>query len=188
MLLVYQEIKDLIFGDIFEKPLVENCLVENINASSLDVRLSNDWLFERSEDKQYSDDAEKISIIFNGIERLFYKKKINKYFLDSLEPVLSSTIEKFNLPDNISAEVCMRSSAARVFINHLAAGHIDPGFHNSNITLELINYSKNSVVLEKGMSVCQVKFFRHEHVGEKYSYRNTGRYNNSEGAVVSKGI
>ena len=72
--------------------------------------------------------------------------------------VLGSTIERIILPKNIVARIEGRSSIGRLGLTvHVTAGFIDPGFRG-NITLEIANLSNNSIVLHKGMRICQIVF------------------------------
>ena len=72
--------------------------------------------------------------------------------------ILGSTIETVEIPKNIVARVEGRSSIGRLGLTvHVTAGFIDPGFRG-NITLEIANLSNNSIVLHKGMRICQIVF------------------------------
>jgi len=111
------------------------------------------------------------------------------YRLAPGEFVLAHSQEMFNLPNDISAEYKLKSSLARVGLEHLNAGFIDSGFHNANLTLEFKNMLRqHSLLLIAGMLCGQLLFFRHAPVADAYSYRQRGRYNGSRGAVASKGV
>ena len=95
------------------------------------------------------------------------------------EFILAHTEENFNMPDNLSATFHLKSTSARSSLGHLLAVHIDPGFNNSALTLEIHNVSKyHTVELNRGDFIGQIIFWEHEQVPENASYRNRGHYNN----------
>jgi dCTP deaminase len=92
--------------------------------------------------------------------------------------VLAHTQQIFNLPDYISAEYKLKSSMARIGLEHLNAGWCDPGWHGSSLTLELKNMLQNhTIVLQPGDRIGQVVFFKHDRVRRDKSYATVGRYN-----------
>ena len=78
-----------------------------------------------------------------------------------LEPgefVLTQTLERVCLPDDLVARVEGRSSIGRLgVVVHVTAGFVDPGFCG-RITLEMVNLGGVPVVLYPGMRVCQLVF------------------------------
>jgi deoxycytidine triphosphate deaminase len=73
---------------------------------------------------------------------------------------LGSTIETFNMPNDIVGFVEGKSTNAREGLQIHAAGLIDPGF-KGDITLELKNlHHENFIVLEIGEPIGQVHFHR----------------------------
>ena len=91
---------------------------------------------------------------------------LHPYGMNTFEPsgtharahgfVLASTIEWVNLPNNIRATVCDKSSWAR---KGLAVQNtkIDPGFRG-HITLELSNHGHEKIVIDEGDAICQLEF------------------------------
>jgi deoxycytidine triphosphate deaminase len=69
---------------------------------------------------------------------------------------LAHTIEDFIMPDNVSAQVCDKSSFARVFVSAFNT-FFDPGFEG-NATLELVNLSPDVVEIKAGDPICQLVF------------------------------
>lgn len=69
---------------------------------------------------------------------------------------LASTVEWVDLPDNVRATVCDKSSWAR---RGLAVQNtkIDPGFRG-HITLELSNHGHDTLEIEEGEAICQLEF------------------------------
>lgn len=110
------------------------------------------------------------------------------YLLMPNEFVLAETAEVFNIPDFISAQFVLKSSLARAGLEHLLAGYIDPGFHDSVLTLEFKNAKQFSPFpLWPGMRCGQIVFTE---MNDKplASYRQTGRYNGDVKVSRSKGI
>lgn len=123
MILPYQEIA---LGG-FVQPLI----TENINAASINLTISDTV--------KYLPDDTLIDTSQNLKNLPYITEKIpqNGYILKKGKGYLISTREIVSLPNDVAAEISLRSSAARIFINHLKAGYIDPGFIG-NITLEFI--------------------------------------------------
>jgi len=99
---------------------------------------------------------------------------------------LAETVEKFNLPSDISAEVRLRSTAARRGLNHAFASWCDAGWHGSVLTLEFQNTNKwHSIKLRAGDSAVQM-IFDHHLDSQKFSYAAKGTYNNSTTVETGK--
>ena len=71
--------------------------------------------------------------------------------------VLATTMEYFNLPDNLTAFVEGRSSLGRMGLFIQNAGWVDPGFEGE-ITLELFNANRCAIELKAGRRVGQMVF------------------------------
>lgn len=85
-----------------------------------------------------------------------------------LEPphfALAYTVEDFDIPDDLSAAVCDKSSYARVFVSAFNT-FFDPGFRG-NATLELVNLGDRRVRFEQGDPVCQFIFSELDHPTER---------------------
>ena len=97
---------------------------------------------------------------------------------------LAHTAETIRLPDHISAQVILRSSAARMGFNHALAGWIDPGFHGQ-ITLELTNQLQLSHLdVHAGQRLVQLVLFKLDRSAAA-SYRQVGNYQNQTGVTIS---
>lgn len=167
MLLSHNQIKALV-----RRGVVEHAKEEAINAASLDIHLGPLLLIEP---------------VYGGI--LDYAKRDKpswhtvdmtnaEYILRPGEFILAQTVEVFNLPNNISAEYKLKSSMARIGLEHMNAGWCDAGWHGSVLTLEFKNMSRiNSIRLRPGDAVGQLVFFQHEPVDDEASYATRGRYN-----------
>ena len=150
---------------------------ENVNASSIDVRLGSEFYFER------------LTLNAGRIVDLAKKESpsMAKHTCIEGAPVhllpgkfcLAHTMEIFNLPNNISALFILRSSMARAGLEHMQAGWADAGWHGSSLTLEFKNMLEDHVLrLTPGMRVGQMVFYYHEDAGEN-SYAIKGNYNST---------
>ena len=94
--------------------------------------------------------------------------------------LLASTVETINLPLWLSATFSLKSTLGRNFVGHQLAGHCDPGF-SGRITLELTNDNQfNKIILDPGMPIGQLLFWKHAPVPEEFSYRKRGQYNGQD--------
>ena len=111
-LLSYTEICELI-----EQGVIENASYDNVNSASLDIRLAPEILIEDSS-------------VYNNIpliklyrkQSLQTEKRMLPYVLLPGDFILAASVEIFNLPNNISAEYKLKSSMARIGLEHLNAG------------------------------------------------------------------
>lgn len=72
------------------------------------------------------------------------------------EFVLGHTMERVQLAPDLVGRVEGRSSIGRLGLTmHITAGFIDPGF-NGQITLEIANLSRRTVLVPVGHRVCQI--------------------------------
>jgi len=146
-----------------------------LNPASLDLRLGDDLLIESAEH------PELVAYPFA------HHTEADPYLLRPGQFVLSSTVEVFNLPDDIAGQFLLKSSRAREGLEHLLAGYVDPGFWGSRLTLELHNSRQlHPVALWPGMKIGQVVFHR-MHARPLRSYRETGRYNDQPHVQSSLG-
>lgn len=95
--------------------------------------------------------------------------------------VLTSTVEKVNIPPNIQCTVYGKSSIGRIGLEIHLAGLIDPGF-SGNITLELVNHSDVPITIKKRDKICQLRFDEMKNVPNKLY---NGHYQNQAGATKS---
>ena len=170
MLLSHNQIKALV-----NRGVVEHAKEEAVNAASLDIHLGNLILVEPvlggTLDYARRDKPSWHTVDITGSE----------YILKPGEFILAQTIEVFNLPNNISAEYKLKSSMARIGLEHMNAGWCDAGWHGSVLTLEFKNMSRvNTILLRPGDAIGQPVFFQHESVSTEASYATRGRYNNDE--------
>ncbi len=180
MLLSYSELIKLIDRGII------NAEPELVNGASIDVRLHNEILVEHRPEE------------FNSIVCLSKKEspKMDRvdisnggFVLKHNQFILASTVEMFNIPNDIACVFKLKSSVARAGLDNMLAGWVDPGFTNSRLTLELKNNLQyQSVLLEAGMKIGQMVFYRCDPVPDDQSYLVKGRYNNTTTVTASKGV
>lgn len=110
----------------------------------------------------------------------------NPYLLPPKAFMLLDSYEVFWLPENIEGTFLLKSSRAREGLNHLLAGYCDPGWHNSRLTMEVVNERQyTSLPIYPGLKIGQIRFNRVKY--PERSYRYTGRYNHDLTVASSKG-
>ena len=96
--------------------------------------------------------------------------------------VLATTMEYFELPNNLTAFVEGRSSLGRMGLFIQNAGWVDPGF-KGEITLELYNANRCAIELKAGRRVGQLVFAKmDDHALNPYN----GKYQGQTGATGSR--
>src|SRR5262249_10435549 len=154
--------------------VVENCPRELINGASIDVTLGAKILRELSPPHDVEDAVDELlhgpsrvarwPIDFRARQPLRVEEIVlgNKaYQLAPGEFILAATEQLFHLPPDIAMELRMKSSAARIGINHSLAGWADPTWHGSALTLELKNETRyHTLLLRPGDRIAQVIFHR----------------------------
>lgn len=180
MLLSHDQLLDLI-----ERGVIENAHADLVNAASIDLTLGSELLIE---------DHPR----WNNCVDLTQKQAPNMrpvsmddsgYYLSPRQFVLAQTQQRFNLPNDISAEFKLKSSIARAGLNHLLAGWCDAGWHGSVLTLELHNVTeRHNLMLKPGMKIGQIIFYRHDPVSDDASYAARGRYNGNAAVTASAGV
>lgn len=173
---------DQIISEIIEKGVVENALPENVNSASLDIRLGEFILVEsNSHSISHVGYHPKVLSLRQRdaltTERINIKEK-GCFILRPGQFVLAQSIEIFHLPLHISAEYKLKSSMARIGLEHLNAGWCDAGWNNSVLTLELRNLTTyHEIELCYGDKIGQMLFYKHEPVDLDNSYARKGTYN-----------
>ena len=123
----------------------------------------------------------------NGIKPFAEKIDINTnrgYILQPGERVLAHSHEVVVMPADKVGKLMLRSTAARMGLEHSFSGLVDPGF-GGQLTLELKNDLKeHSIHLEFGMRIVQMSV---EPVEGKVlrGYDRVGWYHGQSGATVS---
>lgn len=169
MLLSHEELLSIV-----EQEIITPVDPKDINAASIDIHLGKMIIVERRS-------------TFNRI--LDYRNRDAMYSMNFemddegwlLKPgdfILAQSVEVFNLPNWLSAEYKLKSSMARIGLEHMNAGWCDAGWNGSVLTLELKNMcNHHSILIRPGDAIGQMIFFRHEPVPTEASYASKGRYN-----------
>lgn len=100
-----------------------------------------------------------------GLHGLFQVREGGPGSNDALRPgrylhpgdfLLAATVERFEMPVNVVGRVCDKSSLARRGLSVFNTV-IEPGWRGF-LTLELVNNSRNTIVLLQGQAIAQVLF------------------------------
>lgn len=181
MLLTYTELTHLL-----DTGVVRGAQKGHVNGASIDLCLGSKVLVEAPPGGASSvvDLMDKATPPMREVDLL----KTGYFDLAPGQFCLAETVERFFLPDDVAAEVKMRSSLARSGLDHALAGWADPGWNNSVLTLELTNSLRyHALRLRPGLKIAQMIFWRGERVPEHASYAKTGRYNHDSQVQQSKG-
>ena len=167
-LISYNELCELV-----ELNVIEGVDLKDVNGTSIDVHLGPDILYEDILTKNPVSLRDKQSL---GMHRT----NISGSYFD-MGPgafILAHTVEKFNLPADISAEYKLNSSGARIGLENALATWCDPHWHGSVLTLELKNLTQWHVIrLHHGCRIGQMIFHRSEPVPKERGYAVRGRFN-----------
>ena len=150
-------------------PLTEN----QIQPASVDIRLGD--TFSIVEDSS-------TGIITLDSEIKYKTIKTDTYILLPGQFVLATTMEYFELPDDLTAFVEGRSSLGRMGLFIQNAGWVDPGF-KGEITLELFNANRCAIELKAGRRVGQLVFAE---MDDKALNPYNGKYQGQTGATGSR--
>ena len=159
---------------IEEKTLVvEPVTKEQIQPASVDIRLGNTF-------SVVDDSPSGVITLGNKIE---YKTIVSDtYLILPGQFVLATTMEYFELPDDLTAFVEGRSSLGRMGLFIQNAGWVDPGF-KGEITLELYNANKCAIELKAGRRVGQLVFAK---MDDSAMNPYNGKYQGQKGATGSR--
>lgn len=159
---------------IAEKSLIIEPLDrEQIQPASVDIRLG----------KTFSIVEDSSAGIINLEKEIKYKTiTSDTYILLPNQFVLATTMEYFELPNDLTAFVEGRSSLGRMGLFIQNAGWVDPGF-KGEITLELYNANRCAIELRAGRRVGQLVFAKMDDIAlNPYS----GKYQGQRGATGSR--
>ena len=152
---------------------IEPLNADQIQPASVDIRLGNTF--------SIVDDTPSGIITLNS--QITYKTiTADKYLILPGQFVLATTMEYFELPDDLTAFVEGRSSLGRMGLFIQNAGWVDPGFHGE-ITLELFNANRCAIELQSGRRVGQLVFAKMD-APALNPYR--GKYQGQKGATGSR--
>lgn len=172
--------------ELVEQNVVTNVAHDQINSASIDLTLGSQILVEQNPEEPWDR-----SISLRERKPLMMQPVImgeEGYMLHPGQFILAQSRQMFNLPNNISGEYKLKSSMARIGLEHLNAGWCDAGWNGSVLTLELKNMSLyHSIIIRPGDGIGQIVFFEHEPVPADRSYAARGRYNHDTTVSGIKG-
>ena len=146
---------------------------EQIQPASVDIRLGNTF--------SVVDDTPS-GIISLSSEIRYRTITADRYLILPGQFVLATTMEYFELPDDLTAFVEGRSSLGRMGLFIQNAGWVDPGFQGE-ITLELFNANRCAIELQSGRRVGQLVFAKMD-AAALHPY--CGKYQGQKGATGSR--
>lgn len=163
-------------ADIVDQGIIEGAHRDAINSASIDIHLGRFILVEN------------LNGSLNDLKYLGKKSQLNieridlgedgEYCMGPGEFLLAQSREIFHLPNYLSAEYKLKSSMARLGLEHLNAGWCDAGWNGSVLTLELKNITQgHRIVIKAGDKIGQMVFYKHAPVPEDRSYAVRGSYN-----------
>lgn len=168
--------------DMIESGTLQNARPEAINATSIDIHLGEFILVEEIPASTRDTGMARVVSLVQKDQLSMTKinlKELGSFILRPGQFILAQSQEIFNLPNNLSAEYKLKSSMARIGLEHLNAGWADAGWTGSVLTLEFRNLTTfHEIELKYGDRCGQMVFFRHEPVEHDDSYAAKGRYNN----------
>lgn len=166
-LLSHEELRNIV-----EREIITPVDPKDINAASIDIHLGKTILWE-DEQIGHVDFSKRDPVAFNE-----YVMDEDGWVLEPGDFILAQSVEVFNLPNWLSAEYKLKSSMARIGLEHMNAGWCDAGWNGSVLTLEFKNMcNHHSIRIRPGDAIGQMIFFRHEPVASEASYASKGRYN-----------
>jgi len=165
-------VRELEHGELHIDPLDRD---EQIQPASIDLRLDGGV-------KYFKGKSEPIRVDRNNVP--LEQNETNGEILFPAETFcLASTKEAIDLPDYLAGDLKGRSSIGRLGLHIHTAGWCDPGWHGEDVTLEIVNHSRNDIVIPVGTRVCQLVLHRTDGpVEEPYS----GKYNGQSGPTKSR--
>lgn len=156
----------------------------NIDACSIDLRLSNKFRFFKKSNITH------IDIKDINMDKLMEFKEVEENEPVIIHPgdlVIGSTIEHVELPDDIVGTLDGRSSLGRLgIVVHSTANSIDPGF-KGNISLEISNINSMPIRLWPEMRICRLTFTKLSDKCEvPYYKKESAKYKDSKGPEGTK--
>lgn len=155
-----------------------------INPASLDLTIAADHLRAKRSDTvvTYGFRHKKEAEVYAGEK--FWQASLAKSGYILLQPgtaILASTREFIRMPENVCGQIFTKSTLGRMFVNHMMAGFVDPGFQG-RLTLELVNEGPHTIRIPVGARIVQIILTKLDKKAVPY----TGRYFGADGAEIAK--
>jgi len=186
MILSDKDIRKKIDNGEIEVTSADKKHLDNINASSLDLRLGRFFKLFNHSQRAMLDPLDANSFI-DSTKLVEIKNHGDPFIVQPGEFILGVTMEKIKIPNDLVARVEGRSSLGRLgIIIHSTAGFIDAGFEGT-ITLEITNINRMPVALYPGMRVCQLAFEQmSSEASVPYAKKHSSKYQGQEMPQDSK--
>lgn len=159
--------------------VIDPCERDNIEPASVDLRLGDDHkLVRRGQNYRPIDpDSDGGQLQYDDLE--------SPLIVSPNQFILTTTLERVEIPDDMVAHVLGRSTLGRLGISvHQTAGYIDPGF-KGQITLELSNHGPAPVLLKPGYRIGQIVFEELSSPAIRPYGHDKSQYQNQSGATES---
>jgi dCTP deaminase len=122
----------------------------DVQPSSIDLHLSDEFVFIKSTDEVVVDDMSTYpSYIFDTMKEVT---------IEPNEFVLAQTDEYVDMPHDLGGVLHGRSSVGRLGLFVHNAGFVDSGFEGT-LTLELYNAAPYPITLKEGMAIVQMSLY-----------------------------
>lgn len=154
--------------------IVEPCRPEDIQPSSIDLHLGEDFQVFRNSRYPYIDPGREQ----HGLTERVTASPEEPFVLHPGEFALGTTVERIGLPEDVVGRLEGKSSLGRLgLLIHSTAGYVDPGW-DGRLTLELSNVANLPILLSPGMKIGQISFsqmttavdrpYGHPELGSRY--------------------
>jgi len=170
-LIAKSELLDLIQKEeLYISPLLD---VTQIGAISVDLRVGTDFLASKQGRDEYIDTTNNDTSTrpIKGHFSESRRRLGESFLLHSGQVILFSTLEYLKLPENVYADLSLRSSYSRIGLN--LSTLIQPGYCGC-ASIELVNSSNTTIKILSGARLIQARFYKipdnQEYFGKKRKY------------------
>lgn len=146
------QILDLIHAQQLQ---IEPLIADNVQPASVDLTLHKTISLLRPDDEPIDSKSIKADK-----DSLFEELEIpaDGYILQPMGYVIGHSSEFIALPQNVNGVILNRNSLAQIGIDVTPSAYINPGFSGRK-TILIHNFGRRSVILHKGMRICQLVLF-----------------------------
>jgi deoxycytidine triphosphate deaminase len=151
--------------------------MDNVNPASYDLCVGRSWLDYEVQDQERT--------LFKGDTVTIYPRtlavEIHNFFCSIIPygwmwrkptAILLTTLETIHIPEDMAAEIKLKTTPTRKGLGHPLADWVDPGYFGKPT---LFLHALKTVKLEFGQRICQLVLYKLEERVEK-SYAKTGHY------------
>lgn len=156
-----------------------------LGSCSVDLRLGSQFrIFEHSKFPYFDPNNKNFS---GEVTKELTVKKNEPFILQPGDFVLATTIESFELPDDLLARLEGRSSLGRLgIVVHSTASIFEPGW-KGKVVMEMGNLGRIPVALYPGMRVCALTFEELKTPADvPYNRKKSAKYINQSSPLESK--